>query len=388
MRIADGQTLSLNRSKSVLIRQLLVHYLYKHQLLDVREPDANDAKIVHRCLCEIENSRNKPPVGSVRIDVEDCGAAYRFFMAVLSVEDGNWLLTGTPRLLQRPIAPLVEALRSIGADIQQVTDGWLIFGKSLHAEQMTIDCALSSQFASALWLISDKIGLHTLTVSPESPPSAPYISLTQKILRDALAGKSLLADGDWSSAAFWYAYAALAPQIQTLRLANLDLQSPQGDCYVAELFENFGIFSEQVGRDVIIRKTAHPAIGKLQLDLSNTPDIVPVMAAFAILYPIDLQIVGVKNLNLKESRRVDVLSEELSWFAPVSIENKNSLQIYGNQKIINKTTTHTLSSHDDHRIVMAFSLLKLQYNVKIDGTECVRKSYPDFLDFEFSQEKI
>ena len=381
MNSMDGQRINLNRSKSVLIRQLILRYLYRSQQVEVLAEDAHDAQIVQHCLRALENAQSTPAGCPVRLDVEDCGAAYRFFMAVLAVTEGDWLLTGSPRLLQRPIMPLVEALCSVGADIQRVEDGWRVVGKTLHASHLSIDCTQSSQFASALWLISEKIGLCSLEVSPEVPRSAPYIALTRKILRDVLAGVPFSAESDWSSAAFWYAYLALNPRICTLSLANLNLQSLQGDRLVAELFESLGLYSEQVGDDVVVRKDSHPEVASLTLDLADTPDIVPVLATLAVLYPFDLQINGVGNLNLKESRRLDVLASELSAFAPTSIVGEDVLQVMGRQRFVNDSMGRVLSARQDHRMVMAFTLLKLQYDVTIDGVECVRKSYPGFLNY-------
>ena len=212
---------------------------------------AEESKLGHTVESE-ELSKAKPVV----IDVHDCGAAYRFLMAVLAVTPGQWLLTGTERLLQRPIEELVEALRSIGAEIQwyscidvpwhvyttnvdeifcrdakfcvstnngemvsrgdarpcvstNAKQGWLIHGKNLHASDLTIDCHRSGQFASALLLIGGKIGLKNLRILPENPSSLSYIEMTKAVVKGSVTlDEKYLAD--WSAAVYWYAHLLLS----------------------------------------------------------------------------------------------------------------------------------------------------------------------------------
>lgn len=377
--MTDGPRILLNRSKSIIIRQMIAEYLYNAHLMEVLPSDSGDVKTIHNCLKVIDSAK-----GNVRsitpVDVGDCGAAYRFLLALLSVTKGNWLLTGSPRLLVRPIAPLVSALTDAGAHIQQTDNGWHIRGREWKAPKMTVDCSQSSQFASALLLISKKIGLEDLTVTPDIPPSAPYITLTQHVLEDTLSGsRSYDNEGDWSSAAFWYACLAISPHLHSLRLADLDLNSLQGDRAVARFFESFGIQSIQTGHDVVIQKASHPDVGILSLDLSLTPDLAPILAAFAVAYPADLKMSGLQNLNLKESHRLKLLEEVLSIFAPTKVTDDSTLQVIGTQRYDKQGAPITLSTHQDHRMVMAFTLLQSRYPIQLDGVECVSKSYPDFL---------
>src|SRR5574344_532639 len=142
--VSDNELIEINRSKSILIRCLIANYIYNNAILDITDTDADDVKIVHRCLQAIRSN-----IGSttpITIDVKDCGAAYRFLLSTLAITPGNWFLTGTERLLQRPINPLVEALRRIQADIIQTGSGFYIQGKALKANKLFIDCSESSQF--------------------------------------------------------------------------------------------------------------------------------------------------------------------------------------------------------------------------------------------------
>ena len=115
------------RSKSIVIRYMIMNFLYNDQIMEVHDNDAEDVKTVQQALITIRDHRGSNSITT--IDLKDCGAGYRFMMAVLVLMEGNWLLTGTARLLERPIMPLVYSLRRIGAEIEEDPMGWNIIGK-------------------------------------------------------------------------------------------------------------------------------------------------------------------------------------------------------------------------------------------------------------------
>lgn len=158
------RTITLPHCKSLLIRQLVLHFIETGGVMEVSERESSDVQVTHRALERIRDANDA--AAATEVDVADCGAAYRFLMALLSVTPGRWLLTGTPRLLERPVEELVEVLLNMGADIRRISDGWLIEGQELHADTLTVNCARSSQFASALLLISPIIGLKKLHIVP------------------------------------------------------------------------------------------------------------------------------------------------------------------------------------------------------------------------------
>lgn len=380
-------------SKSLYIRKLIYDFLKYHRLDDIEAGFPEDVRIVHDSLFRIQKAETEQnPTGeAVRIDVRDCGAAYRFLMAVLAVTPGQWLLTGTPRLLQRPIDELVQVLRSIGAEIQwcsrrdainrvSVNENggcWQIHGKPLHADELTIDCTRSGQFASALWLISKKIGLKKLHVLPENPSSAAYIAMTKSIVESKadLDAKRL---GDWSAAVYWYARLLLEGQrcgVQSsqsssdtvscdapasYKLLHLDLQSLQSDAIIAQWFSQWGIVSRQEEDGVVIEfkeffdcqkntitsgnendfqneesklDKTESQVDVIELDMSQNLDLVPVLACMACLWPKKMIFNGVSNLKYKESNRLQIIQEQLSSFAIIEIKSYNGIP--DNQLVIN-----------------------------------------------------
>lgn len=412
---------SLPVSKSLYIRKLICDFLYNGCIGEIPSDASEDIRIVHHCLTcisqDMEGGVKRDE--SVLIDVYDCGAAYRFLMAVLAIIPGQWLLTGTEHLLQRPIEELVEALRSIGADIQwcpyrdainrvSTNDNcacWQIHGKPLHASEMTIDCTRSGQFATALLLISDKIGLKNLNILPQNPSSFVYIAMTKEIMN----GKADLEAnhmGDWSAAVYWYARLLLEGQMQSshrshfssgvapcvvpesYKLLHLDLHSIQSDAVLARWFADWGIESRQEEDGVFISYNEHLIKPQevVELDMSQNVDLVPVLACLACIWPKTMIFKGVANLKYKESDRLRVIQEQLSPFAIIEINSYNGIP--DNQLVIGPIDTHSsysnlscdfsFNAHNDHRFVMGFSLFALKGKVQIKGFDCVRKSYPNF----------
>ena len=378
--VRNNDTIRLNRSKSLIIRELIARFLYRGELLDVLPDDSEDVRVTYRCLAIVRDAKGLS--SSVTVDAGDCGAAFRFMMALLAVTEGEWLLTGTPRLLQRPVNPLVTALRTAGAAITPAPDGWRISGRPLHAETLTVDCTLSSQFASALLLIGPKIGLKELTTLPAAPSSTPYIAMTRRVLDGVLSGTPLRREADWSTAAFWYAFVRLSPDVDMLLLRDLHLDTIQGDSVISQIFSKLGVSSKQTDEGILIEKNGdlnHDF--KFGLDLKNTPDLAPVLAVTAVMLGASCTLTGLENLNLKESRRLDVLAQELAPFANVSVED-GTLRIDGRKTLPNGSgAPMEVNTHGDHRMVMAFSLLFFKYDVYLSDIECVKKSYPKFENY-------
>ena len=362
--------------------------------------DCRDIAVTHRALGIISASvetchgaslqRDKSLVHPVAIDVEDCGAAYRFLMPVLAATPGMWLLTGTERLLQRPILPLVEVLRGIGAEIERMGDGWLIKGKTkTNADlSLTIDASQSSQMASALVLAAPLLGLKTLHLTTPDIPSLPYLQMTLALTRDwpveipgvQVPDAPIGAPGDWSAALFWFAYACLHPEHEYL-LSPLSLESIQGDSVIAQWFKLLGV---SVCRDAARRVSTIPSIGisakpletmpHLVLDVRDNLDTVPVMAALATLLPADITFQNVRNLQYKESDRLHALAEQLMPYAEIGLSD-NELRVIG--KGVPAGVKLVFDTHHDHRLAMAFLLFS---DAVLNDVECLIKSYPNLLE--------
>ncbi len=334
--------------------------------------DSGDTMVLSEAL-------RKAQSGELIIDIADCGTAARF-------------LTGTERMKQRPMAPLVEALRRLDADIQYVEkEGCLplrIHGKALSGGKTSVDMSQSSQFASSLVLAAPMFpqGLELELLGELN--SLPYLDMTLALMRHFSAhakryGKMVAVkpqpyrqqpftiEPDWTAASYWYEMAAFSEECE-IRLHGLaspsalrQAQGPsgtanlQGDAIIAEWMTQLGVGTFIEGDDIVLRKTP---IEKqhLHFDFSQYPDLYPTMAATCAGLKLDAVFTGLDNLALKESDRVEAMRAELSKL--------------GQQPL-------RFCAHNDHRIAMALAPLSMLFGpVAFDHPEVVEKSYPHFWD--------
>ena len=394
--------IQLPDNKSLKIRRMLSAYVLRGEIPPECGTDCHDVQLMCRALRTIADAQHRSAHAKTVVDVEDCGAAYRFLLPLLAFTPGNWLLTGTPRLLQRPIEPLVTVLSGIGAEIQKVDDGWLIHGRpsssvetqifaSLqHGEtgtrendglSLTLDASLSSQMASALVLSAPLLGLTTLHLTTTDIPSLSYLRMTLACTKEypvAVPGITVPdtpigALGDWSAALFWFSYARLHPE-REFRLHPLTVESVQPDSVIAQWFGELGVSVKNDGSSVCIRALPLDKKSELVLDVRDNLDTVPVMAALACLLPADITFENVENLRYKESDRLQALCTQLAPFAEIALTDR-SLRVVG--KGIPAGGDLHVDTHHDHRLALAFLLFGPQ--ACINDTVCLRKSYPRLL---------
>ena len=321
------------------------------------------------------------------IDIADSGTAARFLTTYLACHEGHWLLMGTKRMCQRPMASLVEALRSLGADIKYVEkEGFLplqINGKPLAGGKVSIDMTQSSQFASSLLLAAPMWpkGLEMEMLGDLS--SLPYLDMTLVMMQHFSArvervGRTIIVkpipyqsrpftiEPDWSAASYWYEMAAFSEEceikLRSLKVPEL-VEGPkgqhylQGDTVIAEWMQQLGVGTFVDGDDVVLRKIPFEN-RPLSLDFSQHPDLYPTMAAICVGLNVEATFKGLDNLALKESDRVAAMQMELA-------------------KLVDRPIR--FSAHNDHRIVMALAPLAMLVGpVSFDTPEVVKKSYPNF----------
>ena len=327
-----------------------------------------------RVLSETLRSAKK---GEHTIDIADCGTAARFMTTFLACHEGDWLLTGTERMKRRPMAPLVDALRLVGANIQYVeNEGCLplrIKGNQIKGGKVSIEMTQSSQFASSLLLAAPiwPQGLEMELLGELS--SLPYLEMTLAMMRHFCAAieheertikvfpkpyqsRGFMIGADWSAASYWYEMAALSEECE-MRLRGLSLSSLQGDRVIVDWMRQLGVGTFIENDAIVLRKIPfenHP----LTFDFSRHPDLYPTMAATCAGLGLEATFTGLDNLSLKESDRVEAMQMELGKLG---------------QKPL------CFCSHNDHRIVMALAPLSMLFGtLSFDHPEVVEKSYPNF----------
>ena len=335
------------------------------------------------------------------IDIADCGTAARFMTTFLASHEGEWLLTGTERMKQRPIKPLVEALAELGADIHYAEkQGFLplrIHGEPLSGGKVSVDMTLSSQFVSSLLMAAPAFpqGLELELLG--SLNSIPYLDMTLSMMRHFGAevereGRTIFVNpkpyqsrdfevsADWSAASYWYEMAALSDSCE-IRLYGLAYPSLQGDSVIKDYMAQLGVSTEQDGKMFILKKMPMRRRAFI-FDFSSTPDLFPTMAATCAGLQVEARFSGIRNLGSKESDRVGAMQMELSRIG-VRLERlgENEAVLVPSPQLPHYESSSALSldAHNDHRVVMALAPLSMKVGtVAFDHPEVVAKSYPNY----------
>ena len=382
-------SVSLPASKSICNRALIINALTQDCLPLKNLSDCDDTQVMQTALSALQ------PV----IDIKAAGTAMRFLSAFLAVSEGTHIITGTQRMQQRPIRILVEALRTLGADIEYMhQEGFppiLIKGRKLACQEVTLPGNVSSQYISALLMIAPMLpeGL-TLKLSGEII-SKPYIRLTLKLMRDFGANvqwdeKSpcihiahspyrdipYIVENDWSAASYWYEIAALSSQA-SIRLPGLLPQSYQGDSAVAELFEQLGVrttFDEQGAK---LEKTTCN-LQRMEYNFVNQPDLAQTFVVTCTQLGIPFRFEGLQSLKIKETDRMAALITELGKLGFLLKEENDSVLSWNGERTA-VLSAPAIDTYEDHRMAMAFAPICMKRtDIIINNPHVVSKSYPHY----------
>ena len=327
------------------------------------------------------------------LNLNASGTALRFMTAFCAVSEGEYVLTGSKRLCERPIKPLVDTLCRMGAKIEYVDkEGFAplrIKGGKLKGGKVSLDASLSSQFVSALMLIADKVEGGVDIEYEGDVASEAYIRLTEKVIERYRRGERRSEEKDWSSATVWYAAMAVLRKGRFL-LEGLSLDSCQPDRKIVEVFEKLGVRTIGTEMGVIIEANGD-IVDKLVVDCKNMPDAVMYIAVAACVLGVDFEISGIETLRVKESDRIEALITEMEKCgyliqctmhnAQCTINNaqftihNSQYTIYDEQIAMQKPLIKT---YNDHRVAMAMAVVGLVREIDIENPEVVSKSYPGF----------
>jgi 3-phosphoshikimate 1-carboxyvinyltransferase len=391
-------TIQLTPSKSISNRVLIIRSLCEDEFRIENLATANDTVLLQKLL----NST------SHILDAEDAGTTFRFLVAYLSQKPGEWTLTGTDRMKQRPVGILVDALRTLGADISYEANDHFpplkITGKKINGGEIEINGSVSSQFISALLLIAPTLenGL-TLKLIGEIT-SRPYIEMTLGLMNEfgiesdwnkvgifishqKYIAKNISIESDWSAASYWFEMAAFADDAD-LTLIGLRKNSIQGDSVIAEIMKQFGVETEFIKDAVRLKKNSQVNLPKqLAYDFKSIPDLVQTMAVTCAASGVEASFTGIQNLRIKETDRLHALCEELNRVGvKATISTISARLVSGGFRFqISdpdlQPPTSIFQSHNDHRMAMSLAPLALKFgNIEIENPDVVKKSYPEFWD--------
>jgi len=322
------------------------------------------------------------------------GTAMRLLTAVASLAKGPVVLTGDPRLRERPLKPLLDALAVLG--VQSSTEGErgyppvTIRGGRLRGAEVMLRDIESSQYVSALLIAAPFAAGEVTIVLTGRVPSLPYIALTVETMEafgvdvtldgtgryvvksgQRYRGRAYRIEGDVSSASYFFLAAALLKG--RVRVENINPRTAQGDIGFLALLEGLGCRVLREENAVEIAGGELPG-GEMTFDLGAMPDMVPTLAVLAALRPGRSLIRNVAHLRIKESDRLAAMVNELKKTGIDAEELADGIAVTGG-----KPRGATIATYSDHRIAMSFAVLGLAApGMRIEGEECVGKSFPGF----------
>jgi len=380
----------LSGSKSESNRLLILQALYPDIEIE-NIASCDDTTILQKALASQEDM----------LDIHHAGTAMRFLTAYLAATTQKEItLTGSPSMLQRPIGPLVAALRDMGAAITYTgKQGYppLKIAPATLSGNVTIDAGMSSQYISALALIGPylKKGL-TLTLAGNIT-SKPYIDMTLSLL-SSIGAKSIFkgqdirilplkksnkvkiaVEGDWSSASYFYSLVALSKK-RCVHLSSFKTNSLQADATLASLYETLGVTTTAIDSQTIaLSKNDAPLPAGFKADLTPSPDLAQTIAVTCFGLGIACHLTGLHTLKIKETDRLVALQNELTKLGAVVHITQDTLLLESHEIAFgNRTQDIEIATYDDHRMAMAFGVLAELFCVTIQDPMVVTKSYPAF----------
>lgn len=398
-------SVELPLSKSLALRALTLNvvcrYLSGSEAFIPALPDADDVKGMLRGLEALDSGKI--------VDIGEGGATLRFLTALASSIPGSDVTFAVgPSLQKRPVSQLLQALRESGAEIlctvRPETPPLKIIGHNLGKENLTVDSSISSQFVSALMLVAPlwRNGLN-IRYSSRSIVSSSYIRMTAEVMRGFGFKVELDNDGvyvekgspsppaefaiepDWSAASYFYELALILPG-EKIRFQKLTspTESLQGDARCEDIFRRFGVntYYNPDGSAVIrcdggyldrYKREGNVA----ELNMKETPDIVPALAVGLCLSGICYRMRGVSHLRHKESDRLQALANELKK-AGYLIKVEEDMMEWSGERTESCKSEIAIDTYSDHRIAMAFAPAAVRSPMIINEPQVVAKSFPGY----------
>jgi len=334
---------------------------------------------------------------NVKIDVMDAGTVMRFLTTFFALTNQHKVMTGTARMQERPVKLLVDALRTIGAEIEyQHKEGYPPHKITSFEKQLTnsisIDGSISSQYLSALLMLAPTLEKGLSIKIENGTTSKPYLLMTIELMKhfgvtveieddiykvkpSTYTFKEFTVEPDWSSASYWYSIFVLSGA-DSLELTGYRENSLQGDKALAGLMESFGVKTSFNNKGALLTKL--PLHLPTSINFINNPDLAQTFAVVCAALEHNCVFTGLHTLKIKETDRVLAIKQELQKFGADFIEKDDQWTVVppkGNWK----EAEVTINTYHDHRMAMAFAPLAcVMPSVTIERPEVVNKSYPSF----------
>jgi len=382
--------INLPASKSISNRALILQKLGGGKITIGNLSEARDSQR----LLELLQSNE------IELNVNDAGTSMRFLCAYCCVANRKSIVTGSDRMLQRPIKPLVDALKAIGFNISYSgNEGFppIVIEPIENFNQLKGEVELrgdvSSQFISALIMIAPLLPKGLLVKLLPPVTSQPYIDMSIAMLKEAgikveqkensirivsqpFQKAHFEIEADWTNALYWFSVCALLPS-STFLLQHLSLDSIQGDKAVADWMKLFGVVANQQKEGVVIstQQFLIPENVGLHFNFINHPDVAQTVIVLCAAKNIQATFRGLQSLRIKETDRIAALQNELAKCGVQLVDvGDDSFKLQGAFIF----PSEVINTYNDHRMAMAFAPLAGLSKIEIEAPWVVEKSYPTF----------
>ena len=389
----------LPASKSISNRVLTINALSENPDMPQNLADCDDTKVMLEWLTARPSA----------INIGAAGTAMRFSTALLAVTTGTYVITGSQRMKQRPIAVLADSLNSLGAQIEYLENEGFpplkIHGNPMmQGGELSLRGDVSSQYISALLMVAPMMS-NGLTIHLEGNIiSRSYIDMTIGVMREFGAvvswksqdtirvehgiykARPYFVEADWSASSYWYEILALSDSIDCIFLDGLFDESLQGDAEVASIFSQLGIVTDFIqteeGKMTARIYKEETGIDFFSYDFVNQPDLAQTLVVTCCMMGIPFRFTGLSTLRIKETDRISALQTELAKLGyDIKEENGSELSWDGSRRDLSEEEFRqvAIDTYDDHRMAMAFAPCCLKMGpLTINHPEVVSKSYPGF----------
>lgn len=386
--VKSFQNLNISGSKSESNRVLILKSIFNNISIE-NLSSSDDTKILKKSLI------SKNPI----INVGHAGTSMRFLTAYLAtLVNKKFILSGSKRMHERPIAVLVDALNYLGFKINFIEDEGYppleIIGAKNIKNSVKLNSSLSSQYISALMLIAPTLKNGLVIELDGKITSRPYIDLTLSILQklgiEAKIKENFIivkpqkkiktltykVESDWSSVSYFFSIVALSNGIE-LSFKNFRSDSNQGDRKVCKYYELFGIKSKFQNHSLVISKKIDFKYPKqITIDLNDNPDLAQTIIVTSFGLNIPTKLTGLSTLKIKETDRLVAMHNELTMLGAKCEIDDDSIEIFKTENKLKDN--HTIKTYDDHRMALSFAPLSIIKPLSISNPDVVTKSFPEF----------
>jgi 3-phosphoshikimate 1-carboxyvinyltransferase len=343
----------------------------------------------------VHGAGGAPPVKSAELHLGNAGTAFRPLVAALALAGGEYRLSGVPRMHERPIGHLVEALRRLGADIAYLgEEGFpplLVRARAIRGGSARVRGDVSSQYLSALLMALPMRGERTEIEVEGELVSRPYVEITLNLMRRfgvevardgwtrftvpaaryASPGE-IRVEGDASSASYFLAAGAIGGG--PVRVEGVGRGSIQGDVRFTEVLEKMGA-SISIGEDWIEASAGRGRLKPIDADLNHIPDAAMTAAVAALFAEGPSTLRNIASWRVKETDRIAAMAKELRKLGAVVEEGADFIRVTAPAKL----KAATIDTYDDHRMAMCFALASFgPVPIRINDPGCVSKTFPEF----------